>query len=159
MPSIEFCQKNWLALFSGRNIFIIKIIFLHFISPSSSSSLLHAFACVRLKQTIKNRKGATRKGYLFQTSGTWKRRKFASWSQDRISSLSLVEVYEWAGKSAIAVVKGPKTEDVFYIWLWKRQVSVLVVYSRLKDDAFIITVLKRNRQGSKLLCERGIICQ
>ena len=29
----------------------------------------------------------------------------------------------------------------------------------LKDDAFIITVLKRNRQGSKLLFEKGIICQ
>ena len=62
------------------------------------------------------------------------------------------------GNLRLPSVKGPKTEDVFYGYE-KRQVSVLVVYSRLKDDAFIITVLKRNRQGSKLLCERGIICQ
>ena len=164
MPSTEFCQKNWMALFSGRNIFIIKITFLHFISPSSSSSLLHAFACVRLKQTIKNRKGATRKGYPPER-GTF----FRLQVHERVEN-SLVEVKrELAHYLLLKYMSGVGREicdcrlwkDIKgrILWLWKRQVSVLVVHSYLKDDAFIITVLKRNRQGSKLLCEKGIICQ
>lgn len=53
------------------------------------------------------------------------------------------------------------------LWLWKRQFSVLVVYSHLKDDAFIITVLitvlnyfvKRVSFVSRRYTKGVLICQ